>query len=406
MPTSWEKILEQVSLHKTEFKKSYKCLNKNITISKETVQKHKTLLIENYNSIRLLIYNHFQYLTSEHKLLAKELFSNLRDSLIKIFSKHKIHIKIPATIDIPVTENITLSSSDSEESEIDNNSLPESIEDLQEEHKMTNTIAEFLSLASKLIPEFDGRAENLQSFIDALELTELVKGTHEAVAVNLIKTKLKGSIRNLIVDETSIQQIIQKLKTSIKTESVEVLTAKIMNIKQGGKTANVFTQEIENLTKCLENAYITDGLSVSTATKYSTQVAVKAITKNCNNDRVKLIMESGNFSTMNDAISKFVNSCTEATSHPNSIMYIGQNRIKRNANWNSTNNHNRGYNRSYNCYNHNDRCHFRGRSANNQTNRFVSNRPGRGRRGTYRGGYNQNTNTIRLTTVENENSEN
>jgi len=36
------------------------------------------------------------------------------------------------------------------------------------------------------------------------------------------------------------------------------------------------------------------------------------MTKNCTIDKVKIIMQAGTFNTINEAISKFVNSCTEA----------------------------------------------------------------------------------------------
>jgi len=43
--------------------------------------------------------------------------------------------------------------------------------------------------------------------------------------------------------------------------------------------------------------------------------------KNCAIDKVKLIMQAGTFITMNDAVSKFVNSCTKATGQPNTVLY-------------------------------------------------------------------------------------
>jgi len=56
----------------------------------------------------------------------------------------------------------------------------------------------FINTASELIPVFDGKAENLTSFIDALQIIESIKGEHEQLAVSTIKTKLKGVARNLI----------------------------------------------------------------------------------------------------------------------------------------------------------------------------------------------------------------
>lgn len=71
-------------------------------------------------------------------------------------------------------------------------------ENLSPLEKMTQTVTQFLGLASKVLPDFDGRPENLQSFLDALLLVESIKDIHEPVTVNLIKTKLKGTARNLL----------------------------------------------------------------------------------------------------------------------------------------------------------------------------------------------------------------
>jgi len=62
---------------------------------------------------------------------------------------------------------------------------------------MVQSNIDFINTASKLIPVFDGKAENLTSFIDALEITELIKGEHEQIAVSIIKTKIRGVARNL-----------------------------------------------------------------------------------------------------------------------------------------------------------------------------------------------------------------
>lgn len=110
-----------------------------------------------------------------------------------------------------------------------------------------------------------------------LSLGKTIKGEHETVAISLIKTKLKSNARNLINSEKNISEIIATLTRTVKGESVEVIAAKIMNVRQNSKTANNYCNEIEILTKSLENAYISDGLPVELAGKYSTQTAVRAI---------------------------------------------------------------------------------------------------------------------------------
>jgi len=75
-----------------------------------------------------------------------------------------------------------------------------------------------------------------------------------------------------------------------------------MNLQQRNKIANQYTIEVEQMTKALEGAYITGGLPLELAKSYSTQHAVKEMTKNCTIDKVKPIMQAGTFNTMNDAV--------------------------------------------------------------------------------------------------------
>jgi len=156
--------------------------------------------------------------------------------------------------------------------------------------------------------------------MDALEIIESIKGEHEQLAVSIIKTNLKGVARNLIGNETTIAEVISRLKNNVKGETVEVLSAKLMNL-QRNKTANQYTQEVEQMTKSLEDLFRTDGLSLELARSYSTRHAVKAMTKNCTIDKVKTIMQAGTFNTMNEAISKFE---TVAQKQPDSqtLSYI------------------------------------------------------------------------------------
>ena len=72
-----------------------------------------------------------------------------------------------------------------------------------------------------------------------------------------------------VQDETTISGIIAKLKGNVKGESPNVLKAKLLNIKQKGKTTSQYTTEIDNLRKQLEAAYIDDGLDPNNAEKCS-----------------------------------------------------------------------------------------------------------------------------------------
>ncbi|XP_064540739.1 uncharacterized protein DDB_G0283357-like, partial [Drosophila montana] len=114
-----------------------------------------------------------------------------------------------------------------------------------------------------------------------------------------------------------------------------------------------------------------NGLSPVLANKYSLTLAVKAMTQNSAIDKAKLIMQAGTFNNMNDAISKFVNSGTEATGQANSVLYFRHEQFGNNrGNRGKGNNHNNGY-RNYNNYN---RGNFRGSSRGYNRERNNSNR--------------------------------
>ncbi|KAL9906670.1 uncharacterized protein ACN427_003200 [Glossina fuscipes fuscipes] len=297
----WPTIVQQCKSIKERFDKSYKCLNIDRPTSADTIYRHVQILVECLEEIRTILNVNYERLTSTHKSTADKYFQELRGRILTITNRRGIEIPLSNSLHETIKPYHTIAKSSP-------NNMPQ-------------TLVEFLKTASSLIPDFDGKIENLQSFIDSLELLDTIKETYEAAAISLVKTKLKGATRNLISHETTLIQIRDTLKNKIKGESVEVVTAKIMNLQQRSKAANQYTKEIEDLTKALEGAYIADGLTNTLAAKYSTQQAIKAMTRNCSIDKVKLIMEAGTFNNMNEAITKFVNSCTEPTSNCNTVCY-------------------------------------------------------------------------------------
>lgn len=390
----WELIEKVLNSEKESFKKAYKCINKNIYIRAETVRKHLGIIVSSLENIRDLINKHKSRFTEEHKRQSLDVYWTLRDQLVRILAKYSIDQKVPHSLEdtLQIDVNIVIISGDTERTSPIVEEEQDSDTDNTVELNMAQTAVEFLNTASRLIPDFDGKSENLRSFLDALTLVDSLKSSHEAIAVSLIKTKLKGNARNLIGTETTIEQIMAKLRAKVKGESVEVISAKIMNIRQNSKSANTYCSEIELLSKALESAYISDGLSCELATRYSTQVAVKAMTKNCTIDKVKLIMEAGQFHNMNDAIGKFVSSCTEATGQQNTVLHFG-NRSRGSYRGGRSKFRGRGnYHNNRNGYNGNGNSNYRGSNNN--------------RRGQNRNRQHNRDNGNNVWTTNNEGSEN
>lgn len=392
----WELVCRIITTEKDNIVKAYKNVSRSRYIRQETVRKHTETIVNSLENIREVIGKNLTKFTTEHREQLLDEYWSLRDLLVKTLDRHNLTCEITHDIGRPIQLNLDTLFAQRETEKL--------VPILEEENPeieieiMPQTVVEFLNTASKLIPDYDGKYENLRSFLDALSLVTTIKDTHEAVAISLIKTKLKGNARNLIDGESTIDSIISKLQRSVKGESVEVLSAKMMNIRQNNKSANVYCGEIEALAKTLESAYISDGLTTDLAAKYSTREAVKAMTKNCTIDKVKLIMEAGQFSNMNEAIGKFVSSCTGATGQQNSILHLGS-RPKFNDNRRGRGNYRGGrrnggnWNRNGNPNNGNNNWNRRGQGRNWHNNRNGHNNG-------------RNNNTVRTTNSEQDSSEN
>ena len=232
--TKWEEISNCINDHKNEFNRLFKCVNKKNPPKGITRDAHLNGLIKEYNNVHEIIKTHYQQLTKPHKEEAYSLHYYFRDYLQRAFCRLETNVKIPIDINTKVDINITEQNWELSSTEEDDNS-DDKKEDNNIEDKMTTPI-DFLNFASKIIPEFDGSPENLQRFIDALNLVKENVGTNEKSAVSLIKTKLKGIARNFITNESTVNDIIKNLQENIKGESSKLLISKLMSTKQNQQT--------------------------------------------------------------------------------------------------------------------------------------------------------------------------
>lgn len=369
---------------KAKFIKTTKLIIKsNLSKNLVTLESYRQKIIQSYNELTNYCRAEYPKLNTESKELIIIEHKKLKDKLCICLSllncEYTIEQKALALLTESNVGPPSISESTSEEnssSEHDNNDIND--EENETKDNMATTAIQFLSFAVKTIPEFDGSPEHLQRFLDALNLVNANVETHMASAVQLTKTKLIGTARNYITNEATLEAISETLTNNVKGESTKAVIAKLMSVKQMGKSPNAFIKEIESLTTCLKRAFITDGVPANLADDYATQNAVIAMTANATNEKVKLIMEAGQFNTMNDAVAKFVASSTEQTS--GSVMYANRSNRGRGANY-----YTRGYNNNNNRGNN---YHSRGNfvRGNYRGNNHYHNRYARGNnRGNYRG---------------------
>lgn len=317
MSDKWEICKQEIQRIKINFDKSYKCLNRAVIPKEDTQIKHLKILVACHNEIVHLIRPIFNEITTKNRLELINFFKAIKTKLEVIFKRLSVVASVPESfneiIDIkfrtPVSTNSDSSSGSDTETEDLNSSIVENKS--TDNKKDTMTPVEFLNLATKLLPEFNGEVENLQKFLNALDLLNSIKETHEILAVQLIKTKLTQKAQKLITTENSVEEIKNTLKAKVKGETSVSASSKLLCAKQNNKTGDEFIKEIELLANKLETAYISDGMTADLAQTFATQTAVKAITKNARSDKVKTVMLAGQFKNLSEVTTKFVEANTD-----------------------------------------------------------------------------------------------
>lgn len=376
-PITWDNVLRKLNEIKITFDKSYKCLNRTPIPSKITQLKHIGILACQHNTIANLGRTIYPVLSTDHKLEFENYFTSIKNRLKVLFNKLQVPQQVPTSItkllDLTIHSLLCSESSDTD---------TDSLEAQDEINKLSNmTPIEFINTATKLLPEFDGKIENLSKFINAIDLLETIKETHENIAISLIKTKLTQSASTLITDESTIQAIKSKLLANVKYESPQSISARLNTVKQHNKSDSDFAKEIETLSLQLEQAFIADGLTPALAKSYSTQHAVKTMKTNAKSEEVKLLMRAGQFPTVGDAITKFLELSSESsgTLQVNYINKFRNSNVRYRGRGNRSHRGQRGFsNRNYNTR-RND-SHSDNRDNNNRNRNYGHNNNHRGRR--------------------------
>ncbi len=418
MPTTQE-ILDDLTLHEKEFERIYKCLNKVKQNSKETTSSHLNNFIKEFYSIEDIYDNFYhQFLNQGHKTVVLAIYTKSKDRLRNISGQYKVTFKDRRRTNIESNsdqQNSNNSNSNSEtngsKSKKSNSESNNSEGNNSESNNFNKTdfdnstemagVIDFINFATRTIPEFNGTPAELQRFVDAVNLVKANVGENELSAVEVVKTKLKDPARSFITNQITLQAIIDKLKDDIKPESPALILSKLKNLRQANKTSNEYVKEMENLSTSLKRAYISKGLSVDLAENFTTDNVLQSIKENTVNEKIKIVLDAGKFSSISEVFEKFLSVKSENGQSNSQINYFQRNSFENNRGNYYRNNGsyrgNRGFSRGN--YSGNSSKSFRSNYKPNSNNNH-------GNRNFYRGNNQNNQRQVRYTDGQLGNSNN
>ena len=80
------------------------------------------------------------------------------------------------------------------------------------------------------------------------------------------------------------------------------MEAKLACLKQNNNDTGTFTKQIEEIADRLLKTYIAQGVREDTAETFVKNKVIKSLTTNARSDKARLVIEAGNFATVDDAL--------------------------------------------------------------------------------------------------------
>lgn len=205
----------------------------------------------------------------------------------------------PSEIVVDPTEGVLLNFDSSSESESDRE------QEVQVGKVGTMVLNEDRAL--RLIKVFNGEAEGLDAWLNTVRYVNAsVEDADRGEFVLLLKIRLEGKAYDIARDCETVEEILTALQQGCKSAtSSEVLMAKLSNLRQR-KFASAYAEEVEELTRDLERAFVSEGVPREVSTKMAHNAGIKALTNGARNPQTRLLLKAGNFANLGQSIQKFI----------------------------------------------------------------------------------------------------
>lgn len=246
---------------------------------------------------------------------------------------------------------------------------------LNESHK-TDKMAHFdIKTATSLVQIYNGSPENLDIFIDSVNLLKEITPTDQMVMlVKFIKTRITGKARIGLPPEIGkVDEIIENIKSRCEEKTNPEKVINQLKTIQTSQTTKI-CEEVEILTCKLKGLYLEQKIPEKVANDMAVKVGVDTLVDKINNSETKILLKVGQYSTISAATQKVLENETSSKSSAQILSFQRNNRYQRF----SSNNYSRFPNNRFN-------TRFQANRNFRSNNRFSSNT------NTYRN--NQNTYT-------------
>lgn len=177
--------------------------------------------------------------------------------------------------------------------------------------KIKQNMAFDIKTATSLIPQYSGKEEDTESFLDAISLLDDIttEAAQKPTMIKFIKTRITGRAKIAITDDlTTVEAIKQKIKQkfSIKLSSDAIL-AQLKATQQGSRKLVDYISQVENLASQLTKAFIAENVaSGESAENLAEKFARQVLIDNVANPETSIILKATSFTKLSDIAAKAI----------------------------------------------------------------------------------------------------
>lgn len=364
-----------IQLRETFIKHTKKVLKRKITTNVEKHKEYVKDITESFNAI-ITFLKEAKLSESQSALYSVEI-SNLRTKLTRCWGKLNITAELPASrlqkLELNELYDSIIVEDDSNNSEISENSSSDS-----ETENMASTDMDCIrAFGNTINKNYEGDPLALDAFINSIELLKLAcPAGKENLLLQFIKTRLAGKARECVPTEVaSLDEITQKLRTTIKPEGSKVISGRMLALKLDQKRVQDYSKQAEDLADAFQRSLVVEGIPHAKAKEMTVDKTIEMCRASAKSDMVRSVLAAASFKEPNEVIAKLI---VESSNDKNEKQVFAYQKYQNNKFGNNRNEH--GY-RRYNNNKYNNSNHSRGRGRGKHN--------GRGRGG-YQNGQNYN----------------
>lgn len=242
--------------------------------------------------------------------------------------------------------------------------------------EMTQTIADFMKYTQSILNyKYTGDPLELNGFISDAKMLQSLATSDETktFCFSYIKNRVRGRAEEYIPDNcTSIEEIIDALKSKIKPENSTVVEGKILSLRLQRGDFSKFAQEAEKLSEAFRRALIVEGITKNKAEEMTINKMVDLCRKTTKVEIVKSVLESTKFDTPADVIAKFITQSDKARREYKETS-TNNSKSASNSNNNSNANRKKGYDKNRNGNKNDNRSDSRFNNRGSNRNRNQQN---------------------------------